>query len=287
MRVIMAVVVLLLLAAPASAQMQEADLRDMIRGAQTDPTPADIINAANASRLLREHASADGYYDEAWDASLGMLNGLISGMLLEELASGRGVNGLQRKFREVQEVINLPPEVVAGHLSNYPSLLSGGEYDEFVLSLSEDADDPDYRCACYLLKAWVHRVAGRGDVARAYFDSAAVQNAATTPSENPDVAANQRAQRARDLARAGHVDEARRVLAEAMAMPVSDAALPTVRRRWAQTYAELGDVENAIEQIEPLLEVPSLVTVHTLETRLTWAGIRDDPAFREMLDRHR
>lgn len=287
MRAMTAVLALSLLAVPVSAQLTETELRDMISEAQTDPMPSDLMNAANASRLLREHDAADEYFEQAWDASLNMINGLISSMLLEEMASGRGVNGLQRKFREFREVINLPPQIISGHLSNYPSLLTGGEFDEMVLSLSEDAEDPAYRCACYLLKASVHRVAGRDDVARAYFDSAAVQNAATAPSENPDQAANQRGQRARDLARAGHHEQARQVLAEAMAMPVSDQALPTVRRRWAQTYAELGDVENTVAQIEPLLEVPSLVTIHTLETRLTWDGVRDDPAFRAMLDRHR
>lgn len=287
MRAITAVLALSVLAVPASAQLTEAELRDRIQNARTDPTPADLIAAANASRLLREHAAADGYYDDAWDSSLNMINGLISSMLLEEIAAGRGVNGLQRKFREVRETINLPPQVVAAHLVNYPSLLTGGEFDEFVMSLSEEAEDPAYQCSCYLLKAWVHRVAGRTDVARAYFDSAAIGNAAATPSENPDQAANQRAQRARDLARAGHHAEARGVLAQAMEMPVSDAARPTVQRRWAQAYAELGDVGNAIAQIEPLLDVPSLVTVHTLETRLTWEPIRDDPAFRAMLDRHR
>jgi hypothetical protein len=72
-----------------------------------------------------------------------------------------------------------------------------------------------------------------------------------------------------------------------MALPVSDEALPTVRRRWAQAYAELGDVEEAVEHLEYLLSVPSLITVNTLETRLTWEPIRDHPAFRQLLDRHR
>jgi hypothetical protein len=70
-------------------------------------------------------------------------------------------------------------------------------------------------------------------------------------------------------------------------MPVSDEAMPGVRRRWAQAYAELGDVESAVEHLEYLLSVPTLMTVTTLETRLTWAPIREHPAFRALLDRHR
>jgi len=288
MRVVTVVVAALaILAAPVSAQRTEAELRSTIRSAEGDPTPPDLIAAANASRLLREYDGADEYYADAWNASLGMLNGLISGMLVQEIASGRGVNGLQRKFREVRQTINLPPQVVAGHIANYPSLLIGGEFDDLILGMSVDAEDPQYQCACYLQKAWVHRVAGRPEMARAYFDSAAIQAAQNPASSNPDVAANLRGQHARNLARAGRTDEARSVLAEAMAMPVSDAAVPSVRRRWAQTYAELGDAENTVAQLEPLLNEPSLVTIHTLETRLAWEMIRDDPAFRAMLDRHR
>jgi hypothetical protein len=73
----------------------------------------------------------------------------------------------------------------------------------------------------------------------------------------------------RPITRAGCTQDARRILAEAMAMPVSDVYLRTVRRRGAQAYAHLGDVEGAIEHLEPLLQVPSLITVHTLETRWT------------------
>jgi tetratricopeptide (TPR) repeat protein len=290
MRLIPAIVAALtiVVALPVDAQMKEADLRDLVRAAgKDDPAPSDLLGAANASRLLREFDAADEYYTQAMGETLDMLNALISSSLLQELASGRGVDGIQRKFREIRDTIPLPPLIVVGHISNYPSLLTGGELDELVLGLSMDAQDPVRRCTCYLQKGWVHRVAGRPDMARMYFDSATIQAAAAPPAQNPDAAAHRHAQYARDLARAGRTDEARRVLAEAMAMPLTDQALPTVRRRWAQAYAELGDVANAVAQIEPLLDVPSLVTVHTLETRLTWEPIRNDPAFQAMLDRHR
>ena len=107
------------------------------------------------------------------------------------------------------------------------------------------------------------------------------------PSDDPDVQADVQAQFARNYARAGRFDDARRLLDEAMGMPVSDEALPSVRRRWAQAFAELGDVEAAVEQIEYLLSVPTLMNVNTLESRVTWEPIRDHPAFQAMLDRHR
>ncbi len=283
----LAVATLLVAVHPLDAQQSEASLRATIRQAETESGPPNLLAAANAARLLRDYDTADRLYERAWDSSLGLLNAVISSSLLHELASGGGVDGVQRRFREVLSVVNLTPQMIVGHLSNYPSLLVGGEFDDMVLNLSRDHPDPRFRCSCYSIKGWVHRVAGRTEESRIYFDSTAMGQEQSTPPGNPDAAAEGQGQLARNLARAGRMADARRVLQEAMAMPVSDSALPTVRRRWAQAYAELGDVQGAVEHLEPLLEVPSLVTVNTLETRWTWEPIRDHPAFRAMLDRHR
>jgi len=72
-----------------------------------------------------------------------------------------------------------------------------------------------------------------------------------------------------------------------MAMEVPEEQLPAVQRRWAQAYAELGDVEGAVAQLEPLLESSTLVTVNSLSTRYTWKPILAHAAFQEMLARHR
>ena len=82
-------------------------------------------------------------------------------------------------------------------------------------------------------------------------------------------------------------EKARELLDRAMAMPVTDEAANTVRRRWAQAYVELGEVEKAVEHLDDLLSIPSLVSVHSLESRLSWAPIRDEPAFQELLARYR
>jgi hypothetical protein len=60
-----------------------------------------------------------------------------------------------------------------------------------------------------------------------------------------------------------------------------------IRRRRAQTYAELGYVRYAVADLEYLLSVPSPVTVHTLASRLTWSGIREHPRFRALLEENR
>ena len=134
----------------------------------------------------------------------------------------------------------------------------------------------------------MHRVAGRMGQSRVYWDSlVAVWEANPFTNDDPDFQADLQAQFARNYARAGRHADARRVLEEAMRMPVSDEALPGVRRRWAQAYAELGDVEGAVEHLDYLLSIPTLMNVNTLETRVTWKPIRDHPAFQALLDRHR
>jgi Tfp pilus assembly protein PilF len=131
-------------------------------------------------------------------------------------------------------------------------------------------------------------MAGQWDEAQVYWDSLVVVQAATpSQSDDPDVLAQFQGQLARNFARAGRHEEARTTLEAAMKMPVSDEAMPAVRRRWAQAYAELGEAEKAVEQLEHLLSEPSLVTVHSLEARAAWEPIRDHPAFRALLDKYR
>lgn len=190
---------------------------------------------------------------------------------------------MMRAFREAREHVNMPPQQIAAIVNNFPTLLTGGEFDDLILELREGHPDPAFDCACLAPKAWVHRVAGRMEEStRLWAELAAARD------ENPMPATPQaQGQYARDLARAGRTDEAREVLARAMAMEVSDAQRPAAQRRWAQALAELGDVEGAVAQLEPLLESSTLVTVASLSTRYTWAPIREHPAFQAMLARHR
>lgn len=283
-------VALLLTMAPASlwAQLTEDVLRQRIAAAQGDPAPSNLIQAAAAARLLGEYEQARALLEQSDLAVTQARNAVISNKIWLELASGGGVDGAQRAFREARGRIVMSPQEIGSWVNNFPELLSGGEFDEMIERFSPDSHDPDYRCDCYQYKAWMHRVAGRENMSRVYWDSL-VSSWEESPfaGADPDYQADLQAQFARNYARAGRPDDARRVLAEAMQMPVSDEALAGVRRRWAQAFAELGDVEGAVEQLEYLLSIPSLMTVQSLETRITWEPIRDHPAFHALLDRHR
>ena len=283
-----AVAALLFSATPTQAQVSTAEIQEAIQAAELDPSVGNLLGATNASRFLGDHEAARSHYEGALDQLGGLFNAIISTGINLELASGGGVVGAQRAFREMRSWLYMPPVVIANVANNFPELLATGEFDELVLKLSLDATDPDYRCACLGAVAWVHELAGREDEAKAVWSSLAdAQLDGMDDIADPDVAANTRGQVARNLARAGRIAEARTQLERALAMEVSTAAMPTVRRRWAQAYAELGDAEGAVEHLEPLLETRNDINVHTLEARVSWRRIRNAPAFQAMLERHR
>lgn len=265
------------------AQVSEADLQARIVAAQEDPTPLSLLQAANAARLLGDYELADSLLGEGRQGVGALQNFVLTESIMLAMASGRGADGMQRALRDFRKTVVVPPIVIANVTNSFPTLLSGGEFDDMILSMSVDNPDPEYRCTCWAQKAWVHRLAGRPEQAVPYWDSIATAQLSNPNMNNPDL----QAQIARNLARAGRTNEARAKLQEAMQMELTEAQRPAVQRRWAQALAELGDVEGAVAQLEPLLMANTLVTVESLETRMTWEPIRDDPAFQALLDRHR
>ncbi len=271
-----------------SSQVSEGTLRERIDQARVDAHAENLIAAADAARLLRDFPLAEELLDEAATAVANAQFDALWSRISLELASGGGVNGAQRALREERRVREVLPLELAYWVNNFPVLLTGGEFDEMIERLSADAEDPNYQCACFDRKAWALRMSGQWEEARVYWDSlVAFQEASPPQTEDPDELAQSRGQLARNYARAGREAEARMTLESAMRMPVSDEAMPSVRRRWAQAYAELGEAEEAVEQLEHLLSSPSLVTVHSLEVRVAWEPIRDHPAFIALLERHR
>jgi len=285
-RLVTLVPTLLLVAIPITvgAQVSNAELNLRVAAAQEDDAGLSaLVQGAVAARLLGNHDMAEEILGDATGVLNGATGAVVNEMILQAMASGEGTNGMLRAFREARESFVVPPQQIAATVNNFPTLLTGGEFDQMILRMQADHPNPDFRCACLAPKAWVHRVAGRMDESRElWVELAAARDEAPMPD-----APQAQGQYARDLARAGRTAEARQTLERAMAMEVSEAQLPAVQRRWAQAYAELGDVEGAVAQLEPLLESSTIVTVNSLSTRYTWEPIRNHPAFQEMLARHR
>lgn len=280
-----------LLCAPGQAQVVEeirAEYNRRVWAAeQPEATSGERVAAARAARFLRLFDEARDYLASAaaTTETEGDRNDVLRERLWLELATGGGVEGVQRVFREEVDP-DTRPTVVAGWIGGFPELLVGGEFDALIDRLSEDAEDPLYRCACDGPKAWRYRVAGDMERSRMHWKRLTDRWDHNREFADPYDEAEWRAQYARNLARAGDADHARQELERAMSVDLDVLGSVSIRRRRAQTYAELGEVEKAIEDLDYLLTNPSSVTVHTLESRMAWALVRDHPAFQALLERH-
>ncbi len=273
---------------PAQAQTPADELERRIQEAGASVDYDVLLRGSSAARLLGRFAEAEALMERATTALDQAENAWVSERIFFALASGQGVNGMQRAFRDAQRRIRMSPQQIASVTNNFPSLLIGGEYDEMILSFREDHPDPAYRCACQAEKAWVHRVAGRQHESRILWgDLVAAWDRNPLEFDDPDAQAEWQGQYARNLARAGRSADAMAALDKAMSMDVSGEARPDVQRRWAQTYAELGNVDQAVALLEPLIASSTLVTVHSLATRYTWEPVRNNIVFQEMLSRNR
>lgn len=290
MRRIHSLLVLLCLtaASPAAGQTPTEELGRRIAAAEMSADFDVLLQGSSAARLLGSFSLADDLLERATLALDQVSNAWVTEMIFNALAAGEGVNGMQRAFRSALQRISMTPQQIASITNNFPALLTGGEYDEMILNFREDHPDPEYRCPCLAEKAWVHRVAGRQHESRILWgELVAAWDRNPLEFSNPDAQANWQGQYARNLARAGRTADAVAALEKAKSMPVSDDERPGVQRRWAQTYAELGDVEAAVELLDPLIASSTLVTVHSLSTRYTWEPVRNHIRFQEMLARNR
>ncbi len=287
--ILVASLLFLAAATPVVAQTSAEELARRIESARVMGAEVNtVLRGASAARLLGDFSTASELMEKATVALEQADNAWVTEMIFQALAAGRGSNGMQRAFREARQRIRMTPQEIASVTNNFPSLLLGGEFDDMILHFAPDHPDPEYRCPCLAEKAWVHRVAGRLHDSRILWGEL-VSAWDRNPLEfaDPDAQANWQGQYARNLARAGRTSDAREALAKAMSMPVSDDERPAVQRRWAQTYAELGDVQAAVELLEPLIASSTLVTVNSLSTRYTWEPVRSHILFQEMLSRHR
>ena len=275
-------------AVPVAAQLPVPELMSRVEAAQGSTDMTVLLQGASAARMLGDFEVAAELLGQASTARDQVEANWVNEMIFFALASGQGVNGMQRAFREARDQVRMTPVQVASVTNTFPALLVGGEFDEMIMSLSPDHPNPDYRCACQAEKAWVHKVAGRQYESRVLWgELVAAWDRNPLAFEDPDAQANWQGQYSRNLARAGRTADARRELEKAMSMPVTDEGRPMVQRRWAQTYAELGQVDEAVRLLEPLIGSSTLVTIHSLSTRYTWESVRNNFVFQEMLSRHR
>ena len=285
---LLAVLVLFQLVGPLSGQLSVDSLEARIRAGSPGASGGSFLGAAEAARLLLRYDVALPLLDQAEEILGPRGFGVLQERIKLVIASGGGVEAAIQALREGYGHEEIPPLDIASWVNGSHFLLNGPEFHPIIEKLSGDADDPEWRCVCHNQKALMYRAAGQPEMARTYWDSlTAKEENYSTEGASPSVTAFIKAVRVRDLARVGRTTDAREVLGTISIEGVRDAERPEVRRRLAEAYAELGEVDLAVAELEWLLSVPSPVTVHTLEVHPSWWPVKDQPAFKDLLSRHR
>jgi serine/threonine-protein kinase len=164
-----------------------------------------------------------------------------------------------------------------------------GEYDRAleritlpaVLRSLDLGDTADY----YSQRAIVHHLRLDSVLTRVYCDSALpfTERRATTAPDDPFVHSSL----GRTYALLGRTDEAIREGRKAVEqLPVEKDAFTGVQmvEELAEIYALVGEKEQAIDQLEYLMSIPSWMTVSRLRTEPRWDPLRDHPRFQAMLE---
>jgi non-specific serine/threonine protein kinase len=71
-------------------------------------------------------------------------------------------------------------------------------------------------------------------------------------------------------------------------LPVSEDAVdgPEIVAVLAQVYTRVGEYDAAIDRIETLLSIPSMMAVHILQLDPVWDPLRDNPRFQRLLEKY-
>jgi len=143
-----------------------------------------------------------------------------------------------------------------------------------------ESDDFRY----YLLKAEAYGLRGRAALARAYADSA---RAVLEPRvrESPDAYLYHRAlglAYAMLARKADAIREGRRAV-ELLPMSSDANSGPYMRSNLARIYMLVGEPDSAVAELEPLLSIPSWISIPALRADPVWEPLRASPRFRQLV----
>lgn len=140
-----------------------------------------------------------------------------------------------------------------------------------------------------LYAAWAHQLRGDTVAATRAFAGALAQ-LDTALAEIPEDLQDWRVHAARGLALAG-LRQRQKALREARWLgqsPVHDDAYaaPRLIEGRARIFAQVGETDAALDEIERLLDEPSWFSVHTLRYDPIWDPIREDPRFLALIEKY-
>ncbi|UCC83233.1 MAG: tetratricopeptide repeat protein, partial [Gemmatimonadota bacterium] len=264
----------------------EEGLARMERAAELDPRNQRRVGGlGTAYTLLRRHREAGQVFDRMIALDPGNPTFYMAKARNYLLWEGNREQA-SRVLEQASNTVGYDPAWILS-FSRLLIRVLGEEYAEALdrLTLEVQSDTVDY----YQAMAEFNSHTSRPQLATAYYDSAravlevAVSRGATAFGRLGD-----------DLALAyaglGRKDEAVRTIESAVeTAPIYLGAERGVSLAddLAEIYVRVGEYEAAIDQLEYLLSVPSVITIPLLRVDPLWDPLRDHPRFQALLERER
>jgi eukaryotic-like serine/threonine-protein kinase len=264
-------------------------LADLERAAQLNPRAPDALaQLSETTFLTRKYDRACSLADRA--TSIGPDIAYPHWLKIQCLIAQGDLPQARQTLRKALEAVDFVQmsRVATGvaSIANdavVPSfLLFGDSMYQAKLEQLTLADIPD-TVGLYSLKADLYRVQGRTTMQRAYLDSARTMLESQVKAHPEE--ANFHSRLGLTYARLGRKAEAVREGREAVKLlPVSREAYrgANLQAALAMIYATIGMTSQAIDQLEPLLSMPSQVSPGLLRHDPRWAVLRGDRRFEKM-----
>jgi tetratricopeptide (TPR) repeat protein len=247
--------------------------------------PRSVVPADGLALVLlytRHHSEAEKAYRRILQTSPANLNPRLS---LAAVSLARGdLSAAQAVLRGAPEEVD-PTELVA-FVAYYWDLywVLDEAQQQLVLRLTPSAFGDD-RGSWGLVLAEIYDLQGNQPKARAYADSARLayeQQLLATPED-----ALRRACLSTALAYMGRKDDAVREGKHGVRLlPISrDAWIgPYIQHQLVRTYILVGELEKAVDELEPLLKIPYHLAPGWLRIDPTFDPLRGDPRFKRLLE---
>jgi DNA-binding SARP family transcriptional activator/TolB-like protein len=275
---------LLSAAATTGSRLEQWDvnLRRLQRALRLDPRSLSVARRLAATHIfLRQYAAADS----AVDLAISLAPTSPHMMLLKVLvALGRGdLDGARAIVQAAGRRID--PTTILAFVATYEDLywVLDDSQQRQVLELPPAAFDDDH-AVWGLVRAEVYSLRGDQRLAAAYADTARLAVEAQIRSAPDD--AQRRVLRGLTLAYLGRKEEAvREGLRGVELLPISQDGYfgPYVQLQLVRIYLLVGEPEKALDQLEPLLQVPFFVSRDWLRIDPTFDPIREDPRFMRLV----
>jgi serine/threonine-protein kinase len=270
----------------------EESLDHMQRALELDPGRFAFIEDEMgwAYLWLRRYEEADHRFTRVISLAPDMGHSYVSKALLYIIWKG-DVNQARHILQEIIRLMGVEEtwKIMSGWLTFTRIMANAGE-DLFDRISPQNLTSLEETGLYYIMKAELTILRNQREQAVAYYDSARVsfESAIQTmpyPFFLPDMYS------CLGLAYAGLGQNERAITEGEKAVeliPVSEDAIwgPLLLEQLAQIYVKIGEYEAALEQLEILLSIPSECSVPVLRLDPIWDPLRDNPRFKQLLDKY-